>query len=93
MNNYSGSFIVSEDDDVQSIVIRVNDMAGNVTDTSADDFSSEYVFNDEVTITTKWYIRWYAIKPLFWGSIAGVVGLLAIFFIILARRKRDDGEE
>lgn len=100
--NYSGEFIINEDSKEQTVQIIVTDKAGNVTDTSAKDFSTGevYVFNGSVTVSSSVFDRiianvriffesWYANKPLFWGSIAGVVVVAGgIWFIVIAKKKK-----
>ncbi len=100
--NYSGEFVINEDSKEQTVQIIVTDKAGNVTDTSAKDFSTGevYVFNGSVTVSSSVFDRiianvriffesWYANKPLFWGSIAGVVVVAGgIWFIVLAKKKK-----
>ena len=94
--NYSGSFTLNESSDAQTIQLKVTDIAGNVTDTASDDFSTNelYVFNDTITVSTNFFVRWYANQPLFWGSIGGVVVLAGLIWFLVAfkRRKKDDKE-
>lgn len=94
--NYSGSFTLNESSDAQTVQLKVTDIAGNVTDTASDDFSTNelYVFNDTITVSTNFFVRWYANQPLFWGSIGGVVVLAGLIWFLVAfkRRKKDDKE-
>lgn len=89
-NNYTGSFIISESTSAQKVRIVVTDLAGNVTDTSSEEFTSIYAFNDSVTVSTNILVRLYANKAIFFGSIAaGVVGIGgAVGGIFLYRRKK-----
>lgn len=92
--NYSGSFFIEESDDTaaQTVRIIVTDLAGNVTDTSADDFDTKdlYVFSNEVVVSRNFFVRWYANAALFWGTIGGTVAVLggAGAFITVRRKKK-----
>ena len=77
LNSYSGSFVIPEKETARTVRLVVEDLAGNITDTDSDDFTSAYEFNSKVTVTTDDLARFVANKPLFYGSIAGTTGLAA----------------
>lgn len=94
LNNYNGSFVMNEKSSAQSVRIVVEDLSGNITDTDAENFSSAYEFNKSVTVSTNIFVRWFANKPLFWGSIVGVIGVAGIlWFFLIAKRKKKEEEE
>lgn len=93
-NNYTGSFKVSEKNSAQNIRLVVEDMAGNVTDTDSDDFESAFAFNRSVTVSTNFFVRFYANKVIFWGSIVGIVAVAALIslFVVKKRKKNEETE-
>ena len=96
LNSYAGTFTLSESNEAQTVQLKVTDLAGNVTDTASDDFNpgERFVFNDVITVSTNFFLRWYANAPLFWGSIGGVVVVTAgIWLLIVAKRKKNAEEK
>ncbi len=88
-NNYNGTFDLTESKNVQKVQLIVEDMAGNITDTSASDFSSAYAFESAVTVSTNAFVLWYANRALFWGSIAGACLIVAgIGFLVFVAKKK-----
>ena len=90
-NNFSGSFKLSESKSAQKVRLVATDMAGNVTDTDSEEFESAFAFHNLVTISTNFFVRWFANPILFWGSIGGtaaVAGVGAGTTVFLRRRKR-----
>lgn len=89
-NDYSGSFDIGESKNAQKVHLVVEDKAGNITDTDTDDFSSAYDFERTVTVSTNMFVRWYANKPLFWGSVGGVgvLGIGAGLLVFLKKKKK-----
>ncbi len=91
-NDYSGDFTIKEKNSEQKVRIRVTDLAGNVTDTNSESFSpgEKFVFFDTVTVSTNFFVRWFANKPLFFGSIGCVIAVIAgvCVLIVLKTRKK-----
>ena len=73
-NDYSGEFTINEKNEAQTVRIKVTDLAGNVTDTKSEEFSSgdKYVFVPdgwEVSVQDKGYYlfeeprRQFSLRP------------------------------
>lgn len=92
--NFTGSFVIAEGAN-QKVRFVIEDMAGNILDTDEKDADGKYLFNPSfgfernVTISTNFFVRYYANKPLFWGSIGGVLMLgigLGVFFFLKKKK-------
>ncbi|MBQ2745644.1 MAG: hypothetical protein IJF37_08565 [Lachnospiraceae bacterium] len=79
ITSYAGIFTIEEGAN-QEVRFTVIDMAGNVVDSSnAEDIEQGKIvdFNSNVTVTTNMFVRWYANKPLFYGTIAATGSVMA----------------
>lgn len=64
----------------QEVRIEISDKAGNPL---------EKVYSKTITISSKWYVLWWDNQPLFWGSIVGIIVLIAAAAVgILYLKKR-----
>ncbi|NLL65738.1 MAG: hypothetical protein GX239_08015, partial [Clostridiaceae bacterium] len=89
LNLYSGSVVLGEGAN-QKIHFIVEDLAGNILDTRTPEFQPQYEFNDDITVSTNFFVRWYANKTLFRLSIAGFVIIVAGLFLLLFKKRRKD---
>ncbi len=91
-HSYTGRFTLREDENVQTVRLVATDLAGNVADTSDDIWRAgrAYGFQDKVTVSTNFMVRWYANRRLFWGSVgaAAALGILFLLVVCLLRRRR-----
>ena len=89
-NNFNGSFTLHESSNARKVNFVVTDKAGNVTDTNSELFTSIYSFNPEITVSTNFFVRWFANKGLFFGTVIGGLALVgyAVVFIIRVSKKR-----
>lgn len=95
LTNYTGSFTIGSSTTSEPVRIVIKDLAGNVTDTDSKDFDIDSIdFNRAITVSTNFFVRWYANKIVFWCSIAAiaVIGGGLAFFIATKRRKKDEAE-
>lgn len=93
LTNYTGSFTIGSSTTSEPVRIVIKDLAGNVTDTDSKDFDVDSIdFNRAITVSTNFFVRWYANKIVFWCSIAAiaVIGGGLAFFIATKRRKKDE---
>ena len=96
--NYSGEIMLREGAN-QKVSLKVEDLAGNIIDTNEKNEEGNYIFQPEfsfvrdITISTNVFIRWYANKMLFWGSIGTAAAAAVALFLILflKRRKKEEG--
>ena len=88
---YSGSFTVKEGME-QHISFQVTDIAGNIVDSdNSEDVNAGKiaVFENTITVSTNAFVRWYANKKAFYGTIIALVTVLAggSFFVLSKKRK------
>lgn len=94
LNNYSGEFEILETGSYQHIRIVVEDIAGNITDTDSENYKNDLNYNYDILVSTNFFIRWFANKPLFWGTIVlFVIVVGTVLYLIFAKRKKEDSDE
>jgi len=72
----------------QKVRLLAEDMAGNITDTDSKEFKPQYDFNNSVTISTNFFVRWYANKLAFWGTITGLIILVGGAWVLIMMKKK-----
>ena len=95
-NNYNGVITILESTRAQSVRIVIEDLAGNITDTDAEGFTSAYKMVKSILVSTSFFARFYGNKQLFWGTVGGVLFLAAftgIFIPFMKKRKEKKEEE
>ena len=94
-NTFNGSLLLNEMSSRQHVRFVVEDLAGNVTDTDdeIEAFAPAYEFVPDITVSTNFFVRWYAQPGLFWGSIGGGAALIALVAFLLSRKKKSDKAE
>lgn len=80
------SYVIQEGLD-QHIRIVITDKAGNILDTDAADFMPGFAWQN-VTVSSNMWIRYYANKPLFFGSLTGTASGAAALIWLLRKKKR-----
>lgn len=93
LTDYTGSFTIGSSTTSEPVRIVIKDLAGNVTDTDSKDFDVDSIdFNRAITVSTNFFVRWFANKIVFGCSIAAIIavgGGLA-FFIAIRKRRIDE---
>lgn len=93
LTNYTGSFTIGSSTTSEPVRIVIKDLAGNVTDTDSKDFDIDSIdFNRAITVSTNFFVRWFANKIVFGCSVAAIIavgGGLA-FFIAIRKRRKDE---
>ena len=90
---FNNSLVVTEGMN-QNVRLVIEDLAGNITDTDEKTADGQYAFqpgfefSHQLTVSTNAFIRWYANRMLFWGTIGGVAAAAILLFLFLAVRKR-----
>ncbi len=92
---FTGEFTLYESDQMQTFTLRITDLAGNITDTSLDEYNpgSVFVYNREILVSSNFFVRFYGNKPAFYGTIGGAAGAAALAGAIVGLRKRKKKKE
>lgn len=77
----------------QTVRIIVIDAAGNSLDTGKDEFAPGYKFNDTVTVSSNIFVRFFANKPLFYGTLLLLLAAGVFWIVLLLRERNQEMEE
>lgn len=100
--DFTGTFIATLDEEKAiaestsqiRIEISARDKAGNVAYGPVDEETNEVDGNYYFTVSTNPFVRFFANKPLFYGTIAALILIiLLIILLIVLRRKKSEEEE
>ena len=97
INNFEGKFEVPSGRN-QVVRIVIEDLSGNITDTEQlieDGTLPEFMENiQNITVSTNFFVRWFANKLVFFGSIVGVIALgTAAWWFIIGKKRKEVGKE
>ena len=93
LSNYAGMFTLNESRAEQSVRLVIEDLAGNITDTDAADFTSVYAFQKKVIISTSALIRLLANRNMMIGIGATAAAVVIGFWFILFWKRKKKKEE
>lgn len=93
--NFKGEVTVRESSDGQKLHIVITDKAGQVTDSEKVNANSE-IYPKEFVMSTNWWVLFVHNKPLFYGTLAALIAIIAGgtgYFLIKNRRNDEDEED
>lgn len=93
--NFKGEVTVRESSDGQKLHIVITDKAGQVTDSEKVNANSE-IYPKEFVMSTNWWVLFVHNKPLFYGTLAALIAIIAGgtgYFLIKNRRNGEDEED
>ncbi len=99
--SYLGELTIDDGARNEEVYFIIKDKAGNEINTSstnedeATNFDmSAFEFLRNITVSTNPFVRWYANKPLFWGSIGALAAIvIGVFLIIFLKKRKKNDEE
>lgn len=97
INSYSAEYTVEIPAGLeQAVRIVVVDKTGNTLDTDAESFAPGYGFNRTITVSTNFFLRLYANRPLFIGVVIGIsvlfLGGVILIILLVKKRKNKDNQ-
>lgn len=84
--------IAGDSTDAHNLVVYAVDAAGNGEKVSDTELPANAEEVEDFYVTTNLWVRYYTNKPLFFGSIAGVIVLagLIVFLVVYKKKKNED---
>lgn len=85
--------IAGDSTDAHNLVVYAIDAAGNGEKISDTELPANAEEVEDFYVTTNLWVRYYTNKPLFFGSIAGVIVLAGlIVFLVVWKKKKNEGK-
>lgn len=85
--------IAGDSTDAHNLVVYAIDAAGNGEKISDTELPANAEEVEDFYVTTNLWVRYYTNKPLFFGSIAGVILLAGlIVFLVVYKKKKNEGK-
>lgn len=85
--------IAGDSTDAHNLVVYAIDAAGNGEKISDTELPANAEEVEDFYVTTNLWVRYYTNKPLFFGSIAGVIVLAGlIVFLVVYKKKKNEGK-
>lgn len=90
MLDFTAEYTLLESSDNQHVEFIVTDMAGNVTETSSEEFAPAYEFNDTVLVSTSFWARYIHNAWAIVATVAVIAVIGAAWYFIFGKKNKKE---